>query len=46
VDSIVPDTEASERIRDATLRWTFTNGPQAGMTYEHTFHEDGTVETN
>ena len=26
-----------------TLRWTFTDGPVAGKTFEHTFNEDGTV---
>jgi Low affinity iron permease/MoaF N-terminal domain len=26
-----------------TLRWTFTDGPMAGATYEHTFHQNGTV---
>jgi len=34
----------SDRMRGTTLRWTFTEGPQQGKTYEHTFHEDGTVE--
>ena len=24
-----------------TLRWTFTGGPVAGKTFEHTFYEDG-----
>lgn len=27
-----------------TVRWTFDEGPTAGSTYEHTFHEDGSVE--
>jgi phenolic acid decarboxylase len=27
-----------------TLRWTFTDGPMAGATYDHTFHKDGTVD--
>ena len=26
-----------------TLRWTFTDGPVAGKTFEHIFNEDGTV---
>lgn len=26
-----------------TLRWTFTEGPAQGSTFEHTFHENGTV---
>ena len=34
----------SERVRGKTLRWTFTEGPQTGKRYEHTFHQDGTVE--
>jgi hypothetical protein len=35
---------ASDRVSGTTMRWTFTEGPQVGKTYEHTFHEDGTVE--
>jgi hypothetical protein len=27
-----------------TLRWTFTDGPMAGATYDHTFHKNGTVD--
>jgi hypothetical protein len=34
---------ADDRIRGTTLRWTFTEGPQRGKSYEHTFHDDGTV---
>jgi len=26
-----------------TVRWTFTDGPVAGKTYEHTFNPDGSV---
>ena len=26
-----------------TIRWIFNDGPVAGTTFEHTFHEDGTV---
>jgi hypothetical protein len=37
-------TATSDRVRGTTLRWTFTEGPQQGKTYEHTFHEDGTIE--
>jgi hypothetical protein len=34
----------SDRVSGKTLRWTFAEGPQAGKTYEHAFHKDGTVE--
>jgi hypothetical protein len=34
----------ANRIKGKTLRWTFAEGPQAGKTYQHTFHQDGTVE--
>ena len=34
---------SGDRIRGATLRWSFSEGSQEGKTYEHTFHEDGTV---
>jgi phenolic acid decarboxylase len=33
-----------ESLYDKTIRWTFTDGPMAGATYEHTFHKDGTVD--
>ena len=26
------------------IRWTFSEGPLEGRTFEHTFHDDGTVE--
>jgi MoaF N-terminal domain len=31
-------------IRGKTIRLTWTEGPTKGSTYEHVFHEDGTVE--
>jgi hypothetical protein len=40
----MPDQANGDRVRGRTLRWTFSEGPQAGTTYEHTFHPDGTVE--
>jgi hypothetical protein len=33
----------SDAIRGRTLRWTFTDGPMAGVPVEHTFNEDGSV---
>lgn len=30
-------------LRGKTVRWTFTDGPVAGSSYEHVFNEDGTV---
>lgn len=30
-------------IRGRTVRWTWTEGPVAGTTHEHVFHDDGTV---
>ena len=30
-------------VRGQTLRWTFTDGPTKGTTYEHRFGEDGVV---
>ena len=38
------DARRIDSLRGKTLRWTFTDGPAAGAIYEHTFHEDGTVE--
>jgi len=31
-------------ILGETIRWTFSDGPLEGRSFEHTFHEDGTVE--
>ena len=33
----------AEPIRGKIVRWTFTDGPMAGIPIEHTFNEDGTV---
>ena len=32
-----------DSLRDATVRWRFVEPPVAGMTFEHTFREDGTL---
>lgn len=34
----------SNPLRGKTIRLTWTDGPTKGKTYEHVFHEDGTVE--
>ena len=31
-------------VRGKTMRWTFTDGPTAGSTYEHAFSKSGTVK--
>ena len=31
-------------VRGTTMRWTFTEGPTAGSTYEHAFAKNGTVK--
>jgi len=36
-------SSGGDPVRGRTHRWTFSEGPTAGQTYEHTFHEDGTV---
>lgn len=33
----------TDLVRGKTLRFSFSDGPTAGKTYEHRFHEDGTV---
>ena len=35
---------ADDPIRGKTMRWSFTDGPTAGSTYEHTFSKSGTVK--
>ncbi len=37
------NVQGADPIRGKTLRWTWTEGPVAGTTHEHVFHEDGTV---
>src|SRR5689334_16190816 len=32
-----------ESLRGKTVRWTFADGPVAGMRFEHTFNDDGSV---
>ena len=32
-----------DSLSGKTLRWTFTDGPVAGMRFEHTFDADGSV---
>ncbi len=33
----------ADSIMGKTLRWTFSDGPTRGATFEHVFHPDGTV---
>jgi hypothetical protein len=40
----MPDQGTGDRVRGRRLRWTFSEGPQTGKTYEHAFHDDGTLE--
>ncbi len=37
------DKRMAEAIRGRTIRWTFEDGPTAGIRFEHSFHEDGTL---
>jgi hypothetical protein len=37
-------TRLAPAIRGKTIRLAWTEGPTKGSTYEHVFHEDGTVE--
>jgi len=32
-----------ESLRGKTVRWTFGDGPAAGMLFEHILNEDGTI---
>src|SRR5262245_45343836 len=32
-----------ESLRGKSVRWTFDDGPVAGMLFEHTLNEDGTI---
>jgi len=33
----------SDLIRGKTVRWTFADGPMAGIPFEHAFNQDGSV---
>jgi phenolic acid decarboxylase len=35
--------EQAMSLEGKTLQWTFTGGPLPPASYEHTFHDDGTV---
>ena len=35
--------QPDDPVRGTTMRWTFTDGPTAGSTYEHAFSKSGTV---
>lgn len=34
----------ADSVRGRTIRWTWTQGPVAGVTHEHEFRPDGSVE--
>jgi hypothetical protein len=36
--------DRADAIRGKTIRLTWTEGPTRGVTHEHMFHQDGTVE--
>jgi MoaF N-terminal domain len=38
------DAYRSDRIRGKTVLWTWTDGATKGITHEHVFHPEGTVE--
>ena len=38
------NVQRAAEVRGKTMRWAWTDGPTKGMTHEHTFHDDGTVE--
>jgi hypothetical protein len=33
----------SDPVRGKTIRWTYDDGPMAGISFEHTFGDDGVV---
>ncbi len=38
------DAQRADAVRGRTIRFTWLDGPTKGKTYEHVFHDDGTVE--
>jgi MoaF N-terminal domain len=43
-DTAMIETQPAAAVRGKTIRLTWTEGPTKGTTYEHVFHQDGTVE--
>jgi SAM-dependent methyltransferase len=41
---VMGNQQPAAAIRGKTIRLTWTEGPTMGMTHEHVFHQDGTVE--
>jgi hypothetical protein len=40
----MPTSQLAAAVRGKTIRLTWTEGPTKGLTHEHVFHGDGTVE--
>ena len=38
------NVQRASEIRGKTMLFTWTDGPTKGKTYEHVFHQDGTVD--
>lgn len=38
------DIPRAPAIRGSIMRWNWDDGPTRGKSYEHVFHDDGTVE--
>jgi MoaF N-terminal domain len=41
--TIVQEANPVNTLIGKTIRWTFVDGPVAGMTFEHELHDDGSV---
>jgi MoaF N-terminal domain len=41
--TILRETQPMNSLTGKTIRWTFADGPVAGVTFEHVLHEDGSV---
>ena len=41
--NILRETQPMSSLTGKTIRWTFADGPVAGVTFEHVLHEDGSL---
>lgn len=42
--SSIEQEQNMDPLRGRTVKWTLTNDPTSVASYEHTFHDDGSVE--
>jgi hypothetical protein len=41
--AVIQEEQRMNSLASKTIRWKFVDGPTAGITFEHLFHDDGSV---